>query len=81
MFKESIRCVSKKVSRVFQWSFKWGSRVFKRSSMGVLGKFQRCFNDVLFCKFVVAWISSQLPEQKEGLFDYLIILNYSFKKW
>ena len=46
MFKESIRCVSKKVSRVFH----------------------ECFNEVLLCNFVVAWISLQLPEQKEGLF-------------
>ena len=30
--------------------------------------FQECYNGVLFCNFVVAWISSQLPEQKEGLF-------------
>ena len=30
--------------------------------------FQECFNEVLFCNFIVAWISSQLPEQKEGLF-------------
>ena len=30
--------------------------------------FQECFNEVLFCDFVVARISSQLPEQKEGLF-------------
>ena len=27
--------------------------------------FQECFNEVLFSDFVVAWISSQLPEQKE----------------
>ena len=27
-----------------------------------------CFNKVLFSDFVVAWISSQLPKQKEGLF-------------
>ena len=30
--------------------------------------FQECFNEVLFCNFVLAWISSQLPEQKGGLF-------------
>ena len=30
--------------------------------------FQESFNKVLFCNFVVAWISSLLPEQKEGLF-------------
>ena len=29
---------------------------------------QECFIDVLFCKVVFAWHSSQLPEQKEGLF-------------
>ena len=57
-------------------------RVSKRSSKGVkreLRQVQRCFeeasrvfqeffNEVLFDKFFVAWISSQLPEQKEGLF-------------
>ena len=31
--------------------------------------FQECFNEVLFDKIFVAWISSQLPEQKEGLFS------------
>ena len=31
--------------RMLQWSFKWGSMVFKTSSMGVEGKFQRCFKD------------------------------------
>ena len=30
--------------------------------------FQRVFNEVLFCHFYLAWNSSQLPEQKEGLF-------------
>ena len=29
---------------------------------------QESFNEVLFCNFVVACISSQLTEQKEGLF-------------
>ena len=29
-------------------------------------KFIHC-NEVLFCNFLLAWISSQLPEQKEGL--------------
>ena len=29
-----------------------------------------CFKEVLFSNFVVAWYSSQLPEQKEGLFYY-----------
>ena len=30
--------------------------------------FQECFNEVLFCDFVVACISLLLAEQKEGLF-------------
>ena len=30
--------------------------------------FQECFNEVLFCDFIVAWISSKLPDQDEGLF-------------
>ena len=46
MFKESVKCVFKKIPRVFQ----------------------ECFKEVLFCNFVVAWISSQLHEQREGLF-------------
>ena len=29
---------------------------------------QKCFNEVLFSNYVFTWISSQLPEQKEGLF-------------
>ena len=48
--------------------------MFNRS-FNVPGKFQesfhgrfKCFIDVLYCNFVFAWHSSQLPEQKEGLF-------------
>ena len=37
---------SKEDIRGFQWSFKWVSRVFKRISIGICGKFQRCFKDV-----------------------------------
>ena len=110
--------------RVFQWSFKWISKVFKRCSMGVWGKFQGCFKevlrlfqerlrvvpkdiegwfngasrvpkrswkgvsrefqgtfiDVLFCNFVVAWISSYLPKQKEGL-SYLEFGLLGKNKW
>ena len=113
---------------VFEWNFKRVSKVFKRNSFGVFGKFQRCFkeilrvfqgrlrgvsrvskrssksvqrefggifkdvlrkfkgsfsmsqenlkeklqcfNEVLFYKVVVAWNSSELPEQKEGLFFF-----------
>ena len=36
--------------------------------------FQRVFNEVLFCNFDLAWISSQLPEQKEGLFTHKIVV-------
>ena len=42
--------------------------------------FQECLNEALFCDFVVAWISSQLPEQKEGLFNWTWALGmYSHK--
>ena len=69
----------KKVKRVFQGTFKAvqrrfkeASRVlkdvssfFKESSKGV----SKTFNEVLFVlQFFFARISSQLPEQKEGLF-------------
>ena len=37
--------------------------------------FQEYFKEVLFDKFVVAWISSQLPEQKEGLFTNTYIFT------
>ena len=43
---------------------------FKKISKKVSRVFLECFNEVLFRDFVVAWISSQLPEQKEGLFFY-----------
>ena len=42
---------------------------FKKISKKVSSVFLECFNEVLFYDFVVAWISSQLPEQKEGLFS------------
>ena len=50
----------KEVSKRFKESVKCVSRKFHK-------KFQESFNEVLFCNFVLAWISSQLPEQKEGL--------------
>ena len=40
---------------------------FKKISLKVSRVFQASFNEVLFCNFDVACISSQLPEQKEGL--------------
>ena len=35
--------------------------------------FQECFNEILFCNLVVAWISFQLPKQKEGLFVFVVV--------
>ena len=42
--------------------------------------FQKWFNQVLFYDFVVAWISSQLPEQKEDLF-YLWLVCAEIFYW
>ena len=75
----------KEVWRVFQGSFKnvlrkcqgyWKkvSNVFQEIKKKVSRTFQECFNEVLFCNFVLARISSQLPEQKEGLFFVLIVI-------
>ena len=41
---------------------------FKKISKKISRVFLECFNEVLLCNFVFAWISSQLPEQKEGFF-------------
>ena len=78
--KEKFKGFFKGVSWQFQIRFKEVSRVFKESVKCVPRKFQikfqECFNGVFFCNFVVAWISSHLPEQKEGLFSkhsYLIV--------
>ena len=38
--------------------------------------FQESLNEVLFCNYVVAWISSQLPEQKEGLLVLLLLFLF-----
>ena len=43
--------------------------MYKKILKKVSREFQECFNEVLFYNFVLAWISSQLPEQKEGLFS------------
>ena len=67
----------KRVSRQFQRIFKESSRVFKETVKCVSSKFdkkfQMCFKNFstkfYLRNFVVAWISSQPPEQKEGLFD------------
>ena len=61
--------ISKGVLRKFQGCIKNVSCVFSRK---LQIKFKECFKNILmkfcFCSFVVAWISSQLLEQKEGLF-------------
>ena len=49
----------------FQKLFKEVSRVFCVKCVSRKFKY---FNEVLFCNFFLTWISSQLPEQKEGLF-------------
>ena len=74
MFQETIKGDSREVQgylKVVHWVFQGifnallsvecGSRKFQI-------KVQECFNGVLFWNFLVAWISSQLLEQKEGLF-------------
>ena len=38
----------------------------------IQGCFKNVFNEVLFDKFFVGWISLQLPEQNEGLFLLLL---------
>ena len=56
-YKESFLGVSRKSQVCFKnFFYKNASRVF-----------QRVFNEVLFFNFDLACISSQLPEQKEGL--------------
>ena len=51
---------------MFQGCFKEVSKKFQVPKVSKV--FQECFNDVLFCDLVVAWILSKLPEQKESLF-------------
>ena len=60
--KRSLKVVSRKFQGCFM-IFKGVPRVFQR----FLRKFQENFQGVSK-KFHVAWHSSQLPEQKEGLF-------------
>ena len=64
MFQGSFKDVLVK----FQGCIKNVSCVFSRK---LQIKFKECFKNILmkfcFCSFVVAWISSQLLEQKEGL--------------
>ena len=78
MFQRSVKGVSRKfqkcfkeVSRVFQGSFK-GVSCFKEEEVSrMFHDFLRAFTKCSRCFkifFYVAWHSSQLPEQKEGLF-------------
>ena len=69
-FKEDYGMIQgylKKVQRGFKGNWKTVSKTFEGSFKESFSVFQECFNEVLFHKFVVAWLSSQLPEQKEGL--------------
>ena len=66
MLKRSFKAVPKTFSGSFKERFSVCSRKFEKKASRV---FQECFHEILFDKFVVAWISSQLPEQKEGLFQ------------
>ena len=45
------------------------SSVFQENFIKSFKGVSRIFQWSFFCNFVVAWISLQLPEQKEGLFD------------
>ena len=64
VLKGSLNAVSKR----FGGSFKESVSVFQENLKKVSKVLQEYFNEVLFDEFVVAWISSQLPEQKEGFF-------------
>ena len=59
MFHESFKDAQRKISG----GFKEVSRMLQERFKGITKKIE-----VLFCNFVLACISSQLPEQKEGLF-------------
>ena len=41
----------------------------------------KSFYEILFCNFVVAWISSQLPEQKEGLFQTRTFFSWKHARY
>ena len=59
-FKDDLR-------KIQGWQRKW-KLCFMKISKKVSRVFQESFDEVFFCNFVVAWISLQLPKQKEGLF-------------
>ena len=62
----------KEVQTVFQGGFRDVLRKFQGCLKKVSSVCQVNFKNVLFCNFIVAWISSQLPEQKEGLFTIVL---------
>ena len=66
MLKGSLNAVSKTFGGIFKESVS----VFQENLKKVSKALQECFNEVLFDEFVVAWISSQPPKQKEGLLNY-----------
>ena len=66
------------MSRIFQKSVKSVSRKFQKIVSSVL---QECFKEVLFCNFVLACISSQLPKQKEGFLIELHNSGYLIYPW
>ena len=65
------------VLNVFQGFFMEVLRVFQGRLSGFPRNLSRRFkkvHEVSFLTFVVAWISSQLPEQKEGLLLFIKVL-------
>ena len=64
MFQGSFKDILSKLKESVK-----GHVCFKKISKKVSRVFQECFDEILFCNMVVPWISLQLPEQKEGLFD------------
>ena len=77
MFQGNFKLLSTVFERSEKRNFKEVLKVFQGNVKGVSKKFKRCFKKFsrvfqeslrVYCNFVVAWHSSQLPEQKEGLF-------------
>ena len=58
-----------RVLRMCQWSLKTNFLVFKRC----FKRYWECFKVVLFLKVYGSCHSSQLPEQKEGLFVFVVV--------
>ena len=70
MSKGCFKGVSRQFQRRFKEVFEKGASVFQenliKSFKCVSRMFQQSF---IYSKFVVAWTSLQVPEQKEGLFS------------